>query len=291
MARPLRIEYPGAVYHVTSRGDGRRKIFTDDTDRKQFLTILGATIRKYNWLCHAYCLMDNHYHLLIETPDANLSLGMRQLNGVYTQFFNRHHGRAGHVFQGRFKEILVDKERHLLELSRYVVLNPVRARKVDQPEAFPWSSYRGTGGLTRGQELLTTDWILGIFSPERRKAQKQYRRFIKEGIDQRSPWHGLRGQIVLGDDRFVEKFKVLLADKEKVKEIPRNQRYAKRPTLSELFEADTIKTKAERNEIIHQAHIRHGYTLNRIADHVHLHYTTIIKAVKERESRNLYPKT
>jgi REP element-mobilizing transposase RayT len=114
MARPLRIEYPGAVYHVTSRGDARRKIFMDDSDRQQFLNILGSTIGKYNWLCHAYCLMDNHYHLLIETPDPNLSLGMRQLNGVYTQFFNRHSKRPGHVFQGRFKAILVDKESHLL---------------------------------------------------------------------------------------------------------------------------------------------------------------------------------
>jgi REP element-mobilizing transposase RayT len=111
MARPLRIEYPGAVYHVTARGNARRKIYMDDTDRQQFLAILGSTIGKYNWLCHAYCLMDNHYHLLIETPDPNLSLGMRQLNGVYTQFFNRQHKRPGHVFQGRFKAILVDKKR------------------------------------------------------------------------------------------------------------------------------------------------------------------------------------
>ena len=111
MARPLRIEYPSAVYHVTARGNARRKIYMDDTDRQQFLTILGSTIGQYNWLCHAYCLMDNHYHLLIETPDPNLSLGMRQLNGVYTQFFNRQHKRPGHVFQGRFKAILVDKKR------------------------------------------------------------------------------------------------------------------------------------------------------------------------------------
>ena len=291
MARPLRIEYSGAVYHVTSRGDARRKIFIDDTDRQQFLTILDSTIRKYNWLCHAYCLMNNHYHLLIETLDANLSLGMRQLNGVYTQFFNRHHKRPGHVFQGRFKAILVDKESHLLELCRYVVLNPVRVRRVEQPEAWQWSSYAATGGHRRSPEFLTTDWILGVFSSERGKAQKRYRQFVEEGSKQRLPWNRLRGQVLLGDDVFVQKFKDLLVDKEKVKEIPRQQRYSSRPPLRELFEKGKIKTKAARNEIIHQAHMRHGYTLKQIADRLHLHYTTISKTVKELESKNLYPKT
>ncbi|MCX5886084.1 MAG: transposase [Proteobacteria bacterium] len=291
MARPLRIEYFGAVYHVTARGDARRKIFMDDTDRQQFLSILGSTIGKYNWLCHAYCLMDNHYHLLIETPDPNLSLGMRQLNGVYTQFFNRHHKRPGHVFQGRFKAILVDKESHLLELCRYVVLNPVRARRVEKPEAWQWSSYAATSGLRKSPDFLTTDWILGVFSREKGEAQKQYRQFVKEGLKQRSPWNSLRGQILLGDDGFVQRFKDLLKDKEKVKEIPRKQRYANRPLLRELFEKGKIKTKAARNEIIHQAHMRHGYTLKQIADHLRLHYTTVSKTVKELEERNLYPKT
>jgi len=291
MARPLRIEYPGAVYHVTSRGDARKKIFLDDTDRQQFLAILGSTIKKYNWLCHAYCLMDNHYHLLIETQDANLSLGMRQLNGVYTQVFNRHHKRPGHIFQGRFKAILVDKESHLLELCRYVVLNPVGARKVEKPEAWQWSSYAATGGLIRKPEFLTTDWILGIFSREKVKAQKQYRQFVREGLKQRSPWDNLRGQILLGGDDFVQKFKELLKDKEKVKEIPRQQRYSSRLPLSELFEKGKIKTKTARDKVIYQAHMRHGYTLKQIADHVGLHYTTVSKTIKELENKNLYPKT
>lgn len=128
MARPLRIEYPGAVYHLTSRGNRQEAIFQDDEDRYGFLDIFGKTVRRYNWICHAYCLMDNHYHLLVETPDGNLSLGMRQLNGLFTQLINRRHGKVGHVFQGRFKSILVEKEAHLLELCRYVVLNPVRAK-------------------------------------------------------------------------------------------------------------------------------------------------------------------
>jgi putative transposase len=127
MTRPLRVEFPGAVYHVTSRGDGREAIYVDDTDRDCFLAVVGQVLDRFAWRCHAYCLMGNHYHLLIETPEANLARGMRQLNGVYTQRFNRQHGRVGHVFQGRYKAIVVQKDKHLLELCRYVVLNPVRA--------------------------------------------------------------------------------------------------------------------------------------------------------------------
>ena len=130
MARALRIEYPDAVYHITSRGNARNEIFADDQDRDNFLTVLGVVVKRYNWLCHAYCLMDNHYHLMIETPDANLSRGMRQLNGVYTQKYNWRHSKTGHIFQGRYKSILVEKENYLLELCRYVVLNPVRANMV-----------------------------------------------------------------------------------------------------------------------------------------------------------------
>lgn len=132
MARPLRLEFPGAIYHVTSRGNARNAIFLDDEDRVLFLACLGAVVTRFGWWCHAYCLMDNHYHLLIETPEGDLSRGMRQLNGVYTQRFNRRHGRAGHVFQGRFKAIVVDRDSYLLELCRYVVLNPIRAGMVSQ---------------------------------------------------------------------------------------------------------------------------------------------------------------
>src|SRR4030042_6670680 len=140
MARPLRIEFPGAVYHVTSRGNERKAIFRDDQDRKMFLDALVEVARRYNWLCHAYCLMGNH--LLIDTPDGNLSIGMRQLNGICTQRFNKRHGRVGHLFQGRFKAVLVQKDSHLLEACRYVVLNPVRAKGGERPEEWVWSSYR-----------------------------------------------------------------------------------------------------------------------------------------------------
>ena len=127
MTRPLRLEFPGALYHVTARGNARQGIYLDDQDRHLFLSVLSEVVGRFAWICHAYCLMDNHYHLLIETPQANLSLGMRQLNGVYTQRLNRRHARAGHVFQGRFKAILVERDAYLLKLARYIVLNPLRA--------------------------------------------------------------------------------------------------------------------------------------------------------------------
>jgi putative transposase len=142
MARPLRIEYPGAMYHITSRGNARPPVFDDDRDRRAFLMILEDVVRRYHWLCHAFCLMDNH--LLVETVNGNVCLGMRHLNGVYTQAFNRRHHRVGHVFQGRFTSVLVEQASSLLELCRYVVLNPVRAGIVKHPGAYKWSSYQAT---------------------------------------------------------------------------------------------------------------------------------------------------
>jgi REP element-mobilizing transposase RayT len=277
MARPLRIEYPGAVYHVTSRGNARNKIFSDDQDREIFLSIFGAVVKRYNWLCHAYCLMDNHYHFMIETPDANLSIGMRQLNGIYTQKYNRRYHKPGHIFQGRFKAILVQKENYLLELCRYVVLNPVRAGVAAKPEAWRWSSYQSTTGLRKEPDYLTTDWILGLFNSERTVAQKQYRAFVREGIHRGSPWDELQGQVLLGEEGFVEKIKDLLEDKKQVKEIPRPQRYVSRPSLDKIFVGQ--KAKAQRDIGINAAHMSHGYTLKEIADYLRIHYTTVSKVI------------
>lgn len=283
MARPLRIEYPNAVYHVTSRGNARNKIFLGDQDRENFLFVLDAVVKRYNWLCHAYCLMDNHYHLMIETPDANLSRGMRQLNGVYTQKYNWWHSKTGHIFQGRYKSILVDKENYLLELCRYVVLNPVRANMVEKPEEWKWSSYGATAGLKTVPNYLTGDWILGLFSNNKAEAQKRYRKFVREGIHTGSPWDDLQGQILLGEEGFIEKYKDLLSDKEQIKEIPRPQRYVSRPRLAKLLSKED-KT-ARRNRGIHSAHVKYGYTLKEIADHLEIHYTTVSKAIKGLEEK------
>ena len=244
MARPLRIEeYPNAVYHVTSRGNARNRIFFGDQDRENFLFVLDAVVKRYNWLCHAYCLMDNHYHLMIETPDANLSRGMRQLNGVYTQKYNWWHSKTGHILQGRYKSILIDKENYLLELCRYVVLNPVRANMVEKAEEGKWSSYGATAGLKTVPNYLTGDWILGLFSNNKAEAQKRYRKFVREGIHTGSPWDDLQGQILLGEEGFIEKYKDLLSDKEQIKEIPRPQRYVSRPRLSNLIWLTVVKEK------------------------------------------------
>jgi REP element-mobilizing transposase RayT len=283
MTRPLRIEYPDALYHVTSRGNARNKIFISDQDRENFLFALNAVVKKYNWLCHAYCLMDNHYHLMIETPDANLSRGMRQLNGIYTQKYNWWHSKTGHIFQGRYKSILVEKENYLLELCRYVVLNPVRANMVEKSDEWKWSSYEATAGLKNIPDFLTVNWILRIFSSNKQEARKRYRKFVYEGIQKGSPWEDLQGQILLGEEGFIDKFKEHLTDKEKIKEIPRAQRYVSRPVLSRLFSKGETTTK--RNKHIYAAHVKHGYTLKEIADHIGIHYTTASKVVKGIEEK------
>jgi putative transposase len=282
MARPLRIEYPDAVYHVTSRGNARSDVFHSDQDREEFLIILDGVIKRFNWLCHAYCMMDNHYHLLIETPDGNLSLGMRQLNGIYTQKYNYLHGKTGHVFQGRYKAILVDKESYLLELCRYVVLNPVRAKMINKPEVWKWSSYRYSAGIKKGPPFLTTDWIVGHFSRNKAEAQKLYRKFVKEGINANSPWNELQGQILLGEETFIERYRKLLHGKEQIKEIPRIQRYLNRPKLADLFGKGDKKKDRDKN--IYAAHVRYGYRLNEISEYLGIHYTTVSKVLKNAEN-------
>ncbi|MFA7062010.1 MAG: transposase [Pedobacter sp.] len=281
MVRPLRIECPGAVYHVTSRGNARADIFADSVDRQTFLLLLESVVSRFNWICHAYCLMDNHYHLLIETLDGNLSMGMRHLNGVYTQAFNRRHKRVGHVFQGRFKAVVVEKESHLLELCRYVVLNPVRAGMVSAPQKWQWSSYRATGGNTKKESCLTTDWILVQFGKTKSDARIKYRQFVKDGITKKeAPWEKLKGQVILGSDMFVERVREFLGEKERFTEIPRLQRTVGRPPLEALFTAGGLSTKSVRNQTILEAHVKYGYTLKEVSEHLNVHYTTVSKVIK-----------
>lgn len=279
MARPLRLEYPGCVYHVTSRGNARQRIYTSTADRQAFLATLSSVMNRSHWLCHAYCLMDNHYHLLIETPEANLSRGMRQLNGVYTQWFNRAHHRVGHLLQGRYKAVVVDKESHLLELCRYVVLNPVRAKMTKRAGQWPWSSYRATAGREAAPDYLTVDWVLGQFSEDKRKALERYQAYVAEEVEGQSPWNALKGQILLGPDEFVDRHRDRLKEVVKVKEIPRRQRYASRPPLDEIFK------RSPRERSIYQAHMDYGYTLREISDRLGLHYTTVSKIVKKMEPK------
>ena len=205
MARPLRLEFAGALYHVTSRGDRREDIYRDDDDRRTWLSVLDTVCERFNWVVHAYCQMSNHYHLVVETPDANLSRGMRQLNGLYTQGYNRRHGLVGHLFQGRYKAILVQKEGYLLELSRYVVLNPVRAHIVEDPAEWPWSSLRAALGGCEVPAWLDTDWLLSHFAPQRQRARRAFMRFVMDGVGRPSPLEHVQHQILLGDPAFAAK--------------------------------------------------------------------------------------
>jgi len=286
MARPLRLEFPGALYHVTSRGNARLPIFEDDQDRQRFLTILGEAVKRFNWLCHAYCLMANHYHLVVETLEGNLSRGMRHINGVYTQDFNRRHNRVGHVFQGRFKSILVERDSYLLELCRYVVLNPVRAGMVEQPDQYPWSSYRATAGFGKRPLFLTVEWVLGQFGQKRVEAQRGYRRFVLAGTKRPSPWKELKAQCIFGSREFIEKIKPALKDKAMIAEIPKRERFVFRPSLDQLLSEGRWKSKEGRNEAIVSAHLEYGYSLSEIARHLGLHYTTISKIVRQGLSKN-----
>ena len=278
MSRPLRIEYAEAVYHVTSRGNARRSIFKDDKDRSMLLNILEEVNDRYHWFCHAYCLMNNHYHLVIETPDGNLSKGMRQLNGVYTMRFNRRHGSVGHIFQGRYKAILVQKESHLLEVCRYVVLNPLRAKVVEVPERWRWSSYRATAGIEKAHPCLTIDWILGQFGSKRRTAEKRYRAFVMEGIRGHRIWDDVKCQSILGDEDFMSRLIGYARGYEEVKEIPKVQRYLNRPNLTEIFE-NARGEKGKRDRGIAEAVKRWGYSEREVADYLRLHYSTVSRLI------------
>jgi REP element-mobilizing transposase RayT len=230
---------------------------------------------RFNWWAHAYCLMTNHYHLLVETPDGNLSKGMRQLNGVYTQRFNAKHGRCGHVFQGRYKAIIVQKEAYLAELSRYVVLNPLRERMVARPEDWPWSSYRATLGEAPCPPWLLRDWLLSTFGETERTAVSAYRRFVEDGIGQPGPWEQLRHQIFLGSETFVEGLRRKLPADRDLAEIPRAQRRRKPKPLFEYARAHR-----DRDEALAAAYASGGYTLKEIGAFFGLHYAQVSRIAR-----------
>ena len=279
MARPLRIEFPGALYHVTSRGNGRADIYLDDADRHVFLSVFDAVCQRMHWLCYAYCLMNNHYHLVIETSDGNLSAGMRQLNGIYTQRFNRQHERVGHVFQGRYKAILVDRDVYLLELARYVVLNPVRAGMVDHPGKWLWSSYRVTVGEAAAPSWLAQGRLLGQFGHTTREARQRYAQFVQDGQQQASIWQALRQQIYLGDDHFVDQMQARLQEPEALVEVPQVQR---RPSAQPLSAYDSAYSDAYTAMVA--AYRSGGYTMKAVADYFGVHYSTVSRAVRRAEA-------
>ena len=204
MARQLRIEYEGAFYHITYRGNERKRIFFAESDYHKFRQYLVKAQERYGIVLHCYILMTNHYHFLIETPYANLSKAMHFLNSSYTTYAKMKHKRSGHLFQGRYKAILVDKDRYLLELSRYLHLNPVRAGMVNRPEDYSFSSYTcyitGVGG-----GLVSSDLILRMFNPETPKARISYRDFVEAAMEGRqpNPFDSVYYGMMLGSEQFV----------------------------------------------------------------------------------------
>jgi REP element-mobilizing transposase RayT len=279
MSRPLRIELAGGLYHVTSRGDRREAIYRDGQDRADWLAVLGEVCGRFDWHCHAWCEMTNHYHVVVETPQANLSQGMRQLNGVYTQQFNRRHRLVGHLFQGRFKGILVERDSYLLELSRYVVLNPVRAGMVGQAGDWPWSSYLAMVGAEPAPAWLVADWVLGQFGPDRASAQAGYAAFVAGGVGQPSVWDGLRHQVFLGSEGFAERHLGTSAALDRLREVPRAQRRALAKPLAAIA-ADY----PDRREAMARAFLTGVYTMQEIADFFGVHYATVSRAVRRLES-------
>jgi hypothetical protein len=205
---------------------------------------------------------------------------MRQLNGVYTQIFNQRHERVGHLLQGRYKAILVEKDPYLLSLCRYIILNPLRAGFVKRPEEWRWSSYKPTIGEVKRPPFLATEWILSQFGEKKKQAVMKYKKYVLEGIETDSPWKGLTAQIVLGTESFFERFGKLAKEKEAVKEVPKAQRYAARPPLSKILGEGETKNRKVRAENIYDAYCHYGYTLKEIGEYLGVHYTTISRSIK-----------
>ncbi|MFY9260366.1 MAG: transposase [Gallionella sp.] len=276
----MRLEFAGALYHVTSRGDHQEDIFLCDEDREEWLDVLGTVCSRFNWVIHAYCQMTNHYHLLLETVDGNLSRGMRQLNGLYTQRFNHRHRLVGHLYQGRYKAILVQKENYLLELSRYVVLNPLRANMVATLEDWRWSSYPIVTEQAVALTWLDTDWLLGQFGTRRSEAIDRYRKFVMDGKGLPSALQKTRHQLVLGDDAFVAQHRQA-KDTETLREVSK----AHRKTLA-LPLAQYQTRYPERDEAMAQAYLSGAYTMEEIGRFFGVHYMTVSRAVRKIEGEN-----
>lgn len=278
MVRPLRIEFAGGLYHITSRGNRKEAIYLLDEDREKFLSVLGDVCTKYNWLCHSYCLMSNHYHLLIETPLSNLSKGMRYLNGVYTQKFNKTHNRVGHVLQGRYKSILVEKDSYLLELARYIVLNPVRAGMVQKAGEWPWSSYLATSGKVPVPSWLMVDWLLSSFSSTKSAALIKYEQFVESVRNKENPWSDLKHQIYLGSEDFISKVVSHVDTTVDLTDVPSTHV----PNLAKSLTIEQYELMSNnRDEGICRSYDSGMYSMKEIGKHFGLHYSRVSRIIKQ----------
>jgi REP-associated tyrosine transposase len=272
MARPLRIQFAGAVYHVISRGVARQRIYVDDEDHRAFLSILNRTGRRLRWRIWTYCLMPNHYHLLVETPEPNLARGMHDVNGTYSTTFNNRHDRIGHLFHGRYKALLVDKDRYLLALSRYIVLNPVRAGLAAGPEHWRWSSYRALLGAPDSQmSLVETFRILHLFGSSPDVARANYRKFVRAGMNAPHVPEPAPNRSILGDECFVHTA---------VRHFPEPDVEVSRADRVMRTLQDYERSAASRDEAIRAAYAGGAYSLRQIGDYFRLHYSTVSRIVK-----------
>jgi REP element-mobilizing transposase RayT len=238
MARQLRLDYPGAVHHITARGNERRPIFRCDRDRLLFLQLLGETVRRFGWSVTAWVLMTNHFHLVVETPDANLSRGMQWLMGAYAMAFNRRHRRSGHLFQGRFHSFLIDSDAYLAEVLRYVVLNPVRAGIVDDPAKYRWSSYRATAGLNDAPEWLDRQKALQFFGDDKATAASLYAEFVHAAIGSHERvWDKAVHGIFLGTREWAKKMRKRVESHIRSTDHPKAHRAVGQPRMHETIDA------------------------------------------------------
>ena len=268
MARPLRIEFPGAVYFITSIGNQNQNVFLDSEDAKSWIDVFERVCDRFGWKCYAFCLMGNRYMIVVETPEANLSKGMRQLNGIYTQSFNRRHESGGHLFQGRYKSVLVQKEKYLAGLVRYILFLPVLSGFAKHPQQFKWSSCKFLFGREECPGWLDNNFLKGLYSD----LEKDFSEHSPPGED---ILKNIKKQIYLGDEEFIAEIQKHINKDMDLREIPRAQR-AK--PISEYEKASGTKEQA-----IASSYLSGDYTLQQIADYFSLHYSTISRIVKEYE--------
>lgn len=278
MSRTPRLNFEGGIYHVFARGNGKQTIFFDSADKMDFLRLLEKTNDRYEWLCHTYCLMPNHFHLLLELLKGSLSRGMQFLSSIYAQNLNKRKNWVGHVFQGRFKSILIQRDAYLLELSRYIVLNPVRAGFVSDPKDWPWSSYRAIAGLEPKHGCLHDDWILQQFHENKTLAIEKYSHFVLDGIRVKNPMSEVIGQNILGNEHFVRRASKMTSKPKDIEHLQNIQRLLERPALNDIISVSApLKT---RNMQIAEAHVKHGYSMAAIAKLLGADRSTICRVVK-----------
>jgi putative transposase len=271
VARPLRLEVENGIYHLTARGNERKAIYRDAADRERFLECLGATLVRFGWRCLGYCLMTNHYHLLVRTPRPNLARGMRDLNGVYAQAFNRRHRRVGHLFQGRYRAVLIERDEHFLTAVAYIVRNPVRAGICATPGEWRWSSHGAALG-ERPPGLLALDELLAYLAPTRAAGRKLYRELVESDIHDDRPFYD-EGVI----DGGVEFARLHLADVDGSPEIPSAHRRPPRPSLERVLDEGGVEAIA--------AAYGHGYTMPAIARHLGLHASTVSRRLSRHRAQ------